>query len=183
MRVKNLTKLLLMIAENNVFIHPDVEFKRDFKLGKNIAIDKGVYVTVNCKIGDYTHISPYVTIIGGKEGYFECFGFNNIMSGARIICASDRFDDSGLFGTLIPEKLKGKQIISPVIMEEFSNIGTNSIVMPGSILRKGVLLTAGSLLIGDTEEWGVYKGNPAILVKKINSDKIIKNAKKMGYEF
>jgi acetyltransferase-like isoleucine patch superfamily enzyme len=67
-------------------------------------------------------------------------------------------------------------------MEEFSNIGTNSIVLPGSILRKGVLLTAGSLLMGDTEEWGVYKGNPAVLVKKINPEKIIKNAKLLGYE-
>ena len=67
-------------------------------------------------------------------------------------------------------------------MEEFSNIGTNSIVLPGSILRKGVLLAAGSLLIGDTEEWGVYKGNPAVLVKKINPEKIIKNAKLLGYE-
>jgi acetyltransferase-like isoleucine patch superfamily enzyme len=172
-----------MISENNVFIYSDVEFKREFKLGKNIAIDKGVYVTVNCKIGDYTHISPYVTIIGGKEGYFECLGFNNIMAGARIICASDRFDDSGLFGALIPKELKGKQIIEPVIMEEFSNVGTNAIVLPGSRLRKGVLLAAGSLLKGDTEEWGVYKGNPAVLVKKINSDTIIKNAKKLGYEF
>ena len=67
-------------------------------------------------------------------------------------------------------------------MEEFSNIGTNSIVMPGSFLRKGVLLCAGSLLIGDTEEWGVYKGNPAIIVKKINPDKILKNAKQLNYE-
>jgi acetyltransferase-like isoleucine patch superfamily enzyme len=54
-------------------------------------------------------------------------------------------------------------------------------VLPDSILRKGVLLTAGSLLLGDTEEWGVYKGNPAVLVKKINGDKIIENAKKLGY--
>ena len=66
-------------------------------------------------------------------------------------------------------------------MEEFSNIGTNAIVMPNSIIRKGVLLTAGSLLIGDTEEWGVYKGNPAVLVKKINGSKIIEKAKKLGY--
>jgi acetyltransferase-like isoleucine patch superfamily enzyme len=66
-------------------------------------------------------------------------------------------------------------------MEEFSNIGTNAIILPGSTLRKGVLLTAGSLLIGDTEEWGVYKGNPAVLIKKINGDKIIENAKKLGY--
>jgi acetyltransferase-like isoleucine patch superfamily enzyme len=167
----------------DVFIHSDVEFKIDPILGDHIAIDKGVYCTVNATIGDYVHISPYVTIIGGKNGQFECKGFNNIMAGTRIICGSDRFDGSGLFGAMIPTELKGKQIIEPVIMEEFSNIGTNAIVLPGSRLRKGVLLTAGSLLMGDTEEWGVYKGNPAILVKKIDGSKIIENAKQLGYEF
>lgn len=168
---------------NDVYIHKDAEFKIEPKLGEHIAIDKGVYVTTNSEIGSYTHISPYVTIIGGKYGKFICKGFNNIMAGARIICGSDRFDESGLFGAMIPNELKGKQIIEPVVMEEFSNIGTNAIVMPGSILRKGVLLSAGSLLMGDTEEWGVYKGNPAKLVKKINGKKIIENAKKLGYEF
>ena len=51
-------------------------------------------------------------------------------------------------------------------MEEFSNVGTNAVVMPGSHLRKGVLVTAGSLLMGDTEEWGIYKGNPAVMLLK-----------------
>jgi acetyltransferase-like isoleucine patch superfamily enzyme len=101
------------------------------------------------------------------------------MAGARIICGSDRFDDSGLFGALIPKELKGKQIIEPVIMERFSNIGTNSIVLPGSILREGVLLAAGSLLIGDTVPWGVYKGNPAKLIKVIDGSKIKENAKQL----
>lgn len=165
----------------NIFRHNDSEFKIEPEFGDNIAIDKGVYVTVNAKIGSYTHISPYVTIIGGKKSYFECKGYNNIMAGARIVCGSDRFDDSGLFGAMIPEELKGRQIIKPVIMEEFSNVGTNSIVLPGTILRKGVLLSAGSLLMGDTEEWGVYKGNPAVLVKKINPSKILENAKKLGF--
>ena len=104
------------------------------------------------------------------------------MSGARIVCSSDRFDGTGLFGALIPKELKGRQITKPVIMQEFSNIGTNSIVLPGSILRRGVLLAAGSLLMGDTEEWGVYKGNPAVLTKKIDPSKILENAKKMGFE-
>lgn len=166
----------------DVLVHSDAEFKRGVEYGDHIAIDKGVYSTVRCKIGSYTHISPYVTIVGGVDGYFECMGFNNIMAGARIVCGSDRFDDSGLFGSMIPKEYKGKQIIAPVIMEEFSNIGTNAIVLPGTRLRRGVLLTAGSLLIGDTEEWGVYQGNPATLKKKINGTKIIKNAKKLGYE-
>ena len=82
---------------------------------------------------------------------------------------------------MIPNHLKGKQIIEPIVMEEFSNVGTNSVVMPGAVLRKGVLLAVGSVLFGDTEEWGVYKGNPAKLVKKIDPKRIIENAKELGY--
>jgi len=168
----------------DVILDNDIVIKQNqsTSIGNHVAIDKGFYCTTNLTIGNYVHISPYVTIIGGKEGVFISKGFNNIMAGARIICGSDRFDDSGLFGSMIPKELKGTQIIKPVIMEEFSNIGTNSIVLPGSILRKGVLLSSGSLLMGDTVEWGVYKGNPAVLVKKIDPTKILKNAKELGYE-
>ncbi len=167
----------------DVMINNNVNISRPnlVTLGDHIAIDYGFHCTTSLELGDYTHIGPHVSCVGGVKGKFTTKGFNNVMAGARIICGSDRFDDSGLFGCLIPDELKGEQIIKPVIMEEFSNIGTNSIVLPGSRLRKGVLLTAGSLLIGDTEEWGVYKGNPAVLVKKIDGKKILKNAKKLGY--
>jgi len=151
-------------------------------MGDHIAIDYGFHCTTGMELGDYLHIGPHVSCIGGKDGMLITKGFNNIMAGARIVCGSDRFDDSGLFGALIPKELQGRQIIKPIIMEEFSNVGTNAIVMPGSRLRKGVLLTAGSLLMGDTEEWGIYKGNPAVLIKKIDGSKIIENAKKLGYE-
>jgi acetyltransferase-like isoleucine patch superfamily enzyme len=157
--------------------HPEL-----ITIGDHIAIDFGFYCTTKLELGNYIHISPYVTCIGGKTAKFIAKGFNNIMSGARIICGSDRFDDSGLFGAMIPKELKGKQIIGEVIMQEFSNIGTNAIVLPNSTLRMGVLLTAGSVLIGDTEEWGVYKGNPAILIKKIDGNKIIEKAKILGYD-
>ena len=173
-----------MIKGNDVIISDDVLFRRPnlVTIGDHVAIDFGFYCTTKLNIGNYVHISPHVTCIGGENGEFIAKGFNNIMAGARIICSSDRFDDSGLFGALIPKELKGNQITKPVIMEDFSNIGTNAVVLPGSILRKGVLLTVGSVLIGDTEEWGVYKGNPAVLIKKINGDKIIQNAKKLGYK-
>jgi acetyltransferase-like isoleucine patch superfamily enzyme len=166
---------------NDIYVSRDCVIKRPqlCKFGSHIAIDRGFYCTTSMEIGDYVHIGPYVTCVGGEKGKFVAEGFNNVMSGARIICVSDRFDGSGLFGALIPENLKGKQVIAPVVMEEFSNIGTNSIVLPGSILRKGVLLAAGSLLMGDTEEWGVYKGNPAVIVKKIDPKQILINARKL----
>jgi acetyltransferase-like isoleucine patch superfamily enzyme len=182
-------KLVLIIKQftnmfkvgDDVIIDFDVVLKRPelVLIGSHVAIDKGFYCTTNLEIGDYVHISPYVTCIGGKHGIFIIKGFNNIMSGARIICSSDRFDDSGLIGSLIPDEFKGKQITKPVIMEMFSNIGTNSIVLPGSHLREGVLLCAGSLLMGDTVEWGVYKGNPAKLVKVIDKTKALENYKKI----
>lgn len=173
---------MIKVFGDDVIIDNDITAKQKLEVnGSHVAIDKGVYCSTNVFIGSYVHISPYVTIIGGKNSSFTAKGFNNIMTGVRIVCGSDRFDDSGLFGAMIPKELKGTQIIEPVIMEEFSNIGTNAIVLPGSILRKGVLLTAGSLLMGDTEEWGVYKGSPAVLVKKINPTKILENAKKLGY--
>lgn len=164
----------VILSDFNFIKNPELT-----KIGSHVAIDAGFYCTTQLVIGSYVHISPYVTIIGGKNSTFECHGFNNIMAGARIICSSDRFDDSGLFGAMIPKEFKGKQINKPVIVEEFANIGTNSIVLPGSILRKGVLLAAGSLLMSDTIEWGVYKGNPAKLVKKIDPTKILENAKKL----
>ncbi len=173
---------MIHVVGEDVLIDADVVSKQKLLVnGSHVAIDKGVYCSTNVVIESYVHISPYVTIIGGKSSSLIIKGFNNIMAGARIICGSDRFDDSGLFGAMIPQELKGTQIIEPVIMEEFSNIGTNAIVLPGTTLRKGVLLAAGSLLKGDTEEWGVYKGNPAVLVKKIDPAKILQNAKKLGY--
>jgi len=175
-----------MIHGSDVVLDKDVVFKRPelVSIGNHVAIDKGFYCTTKIELGDYIHISPYVTCIGGKNGHFIAKGFNNIMAGARVICASDRFDDTGLFGALIPAKFKGTQIVEPVIMDAFSNIGTNAVVLPGSRLRRGVLLAVGLFLIGDTEEWGIYKGNPAILVKKLKTPQtIINNAKKLGYEF
>jgi acetyltransferase-like isoleucine patch superfamily enzyme len=174
---------ILMRKGDDVYLADSCEIKRPHlcSLGSHVAIDSGFYCTIQLTLGDYIHVGPYVTCIGGKNGEFIAKGFNNIMAGARIVCGSDRFDGSGLFGAMIPDELKGRQIIKPVIMEEFSNIGTNAVVLPGSILRKGVLLTVGSVLFGDTEEWGVYKGNPAKLVKKINAEKVLLNAAKMGY--
>jgi acetyltransferase-like isoleucine patch superfamily enzyme len=176
---------LLLSVGQDVYISARAEIRRPHlsKLGSHIAIDSGFYCTTKLELGDYIHISPQVSCIGGEQGSFTAKGFNNIMAGARIICVSDRFDDSGLFGALIPEKYLGKQIKKPVVMEPFSNLATNAVLLPGSILREGALLSIGSVLMGDTEPWTVYKGNPAVAVKKIDGSKAISHAKELGYEF
>lgn len=168
----------VIISETAVFKRPDLIY-----LGSRVAIDYGFYCTTNIQFGDYIHVGPHVSCIGGLDGIFIAEGFNNIMAGVRIICCSDRFDDSGLFGVLIPKEYLGNQVKGPVIMEPFSNLGTNAVMLPDSRLRKGALLTVGSVLFGDTKEWGIYKGNPAKLDKVIDGRKIIECAEKLGYKF
>ena len=70
-----------MIKGDDVIIDNDVVFKRpnSIKLGNHIAIDKGFYCTTSLEIGDFVHISPYVTCIGGEMGKFIVKGFNNII--------------------------------------------------------------------------------------------------------
>ena len=172
---------MLISCGKDVIIDDFVRIKRPelVKIGNRVAIDWGFYCTTSMVLGNYTHIGPHVSVIGGKEGKLITEGFNNIMSGARIVCTSDRFDGSGLFGALIPKEFKGRQMVGTITMEKFSNVGTNAIVLPNSRLRRGVLLTAGSLLIGDTEEWGVYKGNPAVLVKKIDKNKTLEQYRRL----
>jgi hypothetical protein len=103
---------MVELIGEDILIDNDVLIKQKLKIvGSHVAIDKGFYCTSNVIIESYIHIGPYVTIIGGKDSSFISKGFNNIMAGARIICGSDRFDGSGLFGAMIPKELKGKQII------------------------------------------------------------------------
>ena len=53
----------ILIGSEDVYIHDDVEFRQRYSIGNHVAVDKGVYCSTNIDIGDYVHISPYVTII------------------------------------------------------------------------------------------------------------------------
>jgi len=155
-----------------------------FQVGDHVAIDYGFYCTTKLALGDYVHIGPHVSCIGGVDVGFIAKGFNNIMAGARIICASDRFAGLGIGGALIPDEYRGAVMKGNIIMEPFSNIGTNAIVMPGAHLAMGVMVSVGSVLFpGPTKPWGIYKGNPAKYVKRIRQETILLNAKAMGYEY
>lgn len=51
-----------------------------------------------------------------------------------------------------------------IIVEDDVWIGANCVLLDGAVLRRGVVLAAGSLVRGPLEEYGVYGGNPLKLV-------------------
>lgn len=168
----------------DTFISKAVEIRRPYlvEVGSHTAIDSGFYCTVAAEIGDYVHIAPYVTAIGGASGFWKMSHFATLAAGSRIICGSDGHLGVGLVGPTIPDPYKDTVKVAPVVFEMFANVGTNVVIMPGVTLGQGTVVGSNSLVTKSTEPWTIYAGSPARPIKKRPRDKMISYASKLGYE-
>lgn len=174
---------LLRSCGEDVFISANVEIRRPHlvTVGNHSVIDTGFYCTVEADIGDYVHIAPYTTAIGGAKGLLRMGHFSSIAAGSRIICGSDEHLGYGLPGPTIPPEFHDKLIFAPVVFEIFANIATNVVILPGVTLGEGSVVGACSLVTKSTEPWTIYYGVPARPVKSRPKEKMIAAAKAMGY--
>lgn len=175
----------LLECGKDVFISQNVEIRRPelLEIGDHVAIDSGFYLTTQAKLGDYIHIAPYVTIIGGAKGIIKMGHFSTIAAGSRIITGSDGHMGEGLVGPTIPEPYKDLVKHAPVIFCDFVNIGTNVVVHPGVVLAEGSVVGSMSLLTRSTEPWTIYAGIPARPIKERPRDKMIDYSKELGYSY
>jgi acetyltransferase-like isoleucine patch superfamily enzyme len=172
----------LAAVGQDVFISANVEIRRPhlLRLGSHLAIDSGFYCTTGAQLGDYIHIGPYVTIIGGEPARLEMAGFNTIGAGSRILCASDEFLGNGLVG-MAPPEFRDVVRVEPVVFERFASLGTNVVVHPGVTLAEGSVVGSCSLVTRSTRPWTIYRGIPARPWKKRPRKKMIEAARKLGY--
>lgn len=167
----------------DVFVSANVEIRRPHlvTIGNHVAIDTGMYLTTAAEIGDYIHIGPYVTVIGGARGLLRMGNFTSIAAGSRLICVSDLFTGEGLIATPGISEEYTVHKVAPIVFEDFVNVGTNAVIMPGVTLGVGSAVGACSLLTKDTEPWTIYMGTPARPVKVRPKKKMLEYAKKLGY--
>lgn len=155
------------------------------EFGNHSAIDSFFYSTVPLFIGDYVHIAPHVSVIGGSESSLTMEHFTFLATGTRVVCGSEDYTSGGLMGATIPSEHKAPTKIAPVKFEIFSGCGANSVIMPGVTIAMGSKIGAGSVVTKSTEPWGIYVGSPARLVKFIDEparDKTLEHARLMGYD-
>jgi galactoside O-acetyltransferase len=176
------TSQLLSCGEG-VFISGSVEIRRPHlvRVGSHVAIDSGVYLTTAANIGDYTHLSPYLTIIGGAQSKLILEDFVTIAAGSRLICGSDRFMGDGFTSVTAPEEFRDTVDFGTIRCERFAGLGTNVVVMPNVTIGEGSVVGACSLVTKDTEPWTVYVGVPARAVKIRPREKMLEYAKRLGY--
>ena len=175
----------LKSSGTDVFINKNVEIKNPqlAELGNHVAIDYGFYCTTPLKIGNYVHIGPHVTIVGGKKTSIKVGSFCTIAAGCRLICASEKLMGQGLAGYGFPKEYADEIDYKPIIIEDFVSIATNSIIFPGSRIREGCVIGAGSIVKGETEPWTVYLGVPARPIKARPKKKMLEFARKLGFPY
>jgi acetyltransferase-like isoleucine patch superfamily enzyme len=175
---------LLKQAGIDNFISPNVEIRRPalFSIGSHCAIDSGFYCTVTVEFGDYIHIGPHVTVIGGVQGLLRMGHFTNIAAGGRVVCGTDEYLGYGLIGpNSVPKELRDKLIFKPVIFENFANVGTNVVIHPGVTLAEGSVVGSCSLVTKDTEPWTIYAGTPARPIRMRPKEQMLSKARELGY--
>ena len=150
------------------------------KFGDHISIDMCVYCSVKLYLGNWVHIAPLTSIIGGVKSSLKIGNFAGISTGARIVCGSEDFVNS-LLG-FMPEEFK-TDVYGSNVIKDFAWVGAGAIVLPDIVMAEGSVLGAGAVLTKNTEPWMVYVGNPAKAIKMRNKELILENAKKLGYEY
>lgn len=106
-------------------------------------------------IGEHCYLNPNTTVYSGNGVFLDDYV---LIAPGCVIAASNH-----AFGELdTPMRLQG---FTPsrggVHIERDVWVGANSVLLDGTLIGTGAIITAGSIVSGEVEPYGIYGGNPA----------------------
>jgi len=134
-----------IIIEDSAFIDSFVKIKPaggkgDVRIGKNTYINSGtvIYTGNGVKIGDNVLIAANCTLASLNHEYRSK-------------------DKKILKQGFMPSK-------GGILIENDVWIGANTVILDGTIIRRGAVVGAGSVVRKELKEYGIYAGNPIRLI-------------------
>lgn len=125
------------------------------KVGRNVLIKPNVNIKYPwlLEIGDNVWLGEEVWIDNLAK---VTIGNNVCLSqGAMLLCGNHDY-----------KKETFDLIVKPIVLEDGVWVGAKSVVCPGVTMKSHSILAVGSVLTKDAEAYGIYQGNPAVMVKK-----------------
>ncbi|MGD8447420.1 MAG: acyltransferase [Desulfobacterales bacterium] len=144
---------------------------RDVEFGENVTIVGPVNI-YECKIGDDCFIGPFVEIqkdvVIGNRSKIQSHAFvcelveigDDCVVSHGVMFINDPFANGGPAGG-------NKDLWKATHIGDHVSIGTNSTILPVNICDH-VVIGAGSVVIKDIEVPGIYAGNPARLIRRMD---------------
>ena len=125
------------------------------KIGRGMIIKPGVNIKYpwRLNIGDYSWLGEDVWIDNIAEVKIES---NVCISQGAYICTGNH---NWALKHFPLETLK-------IVIEEGAWIGAKAIIGPGVTVKSHSVIAIGSVVTKDTEPYTIYKGNPAVSIKK-----------------
>lgn len=133
------------------------------EIGHNVRIDDFCVLSGNIKIGSNIHISAYCALYGAF-GITMCDN-TGLSPRATIFSSMDDFSGDFLIGP-IHDKTEINIQGGTVVLEEYVQIGSGSILFPKVRVSKGSVVGAMSLVNKSLDEWGIYAGIPVKRIKE-----------------
>ncbi len=145
---------------------------RDVEFGKNVKVIEPVNM-YECTIGDDTFIGPFVEIqkdvIIGKKCKIQSHSFicelvsigDHCFIGHGVMFINDLFQTGGPADG-------DKNLWKSTYIGNHVSIGSNATILPITICDH-VVIGAGAVVTKDITQPGIYAGNPAKLIRKLNN--------------
>jgi galactoside O-acetyltransferase len=164
---KQLLNLNFKSLGENVLISDKVSLynTKNISIGSNVRIDDFSILSAGdggIIIGNFVHISCFTSLIGNEKIIIG--DYCGISSRTSIYSSSDDYSGEFLFGPMISNDLK-KVDSSPVIVQDYSIIAANCMIMPGVVIGEGVATGAFTFINKSLDSWSVYIGIPAKKIK------------------
>ena len=135
----------------------------NIEIGSNVRIDDFCILSGNIQIGNYVHISAFSALYG-KFG-IEISDYCGISPRSTLFSATDDFSGEYMISPMVPKECTNI-IGGRIVLNKFSQIGANSIIMPGIEFEEGAVCGAFSFVNKNLEKWTINTGIP---IKKIKN--------------
>jgi len=143
----------------------------DVLLGNNVVIYNPQLVNIfGCKIGDNSFVGPFVEITRNT-----IIGKNCIIESHSFLCDSVYLEDDVFIshGVMFTNDLYPKVGVHvkylKTIIKKGASIGTNATIIAGVTVGQYSIIGAGAVVTKNVEDYSIYAGNPARLLKKFIS--------------
>lgn len=154
-----ITNILVIKNSLNPFSYFKILTLRFFgaKIGKGVVIKPSVNIKYPWKlaIGNYSWIGENVWI----DNLSEVVIGNNccISQGAMLLCGNHDYS-----------KETFDLFVKPIVLEDGVWIGAKAVITPGTVSRSHSMITTSSVSKGEMKEFTIYRGNPAIEIRRRN---------------
>lgn len=166
-----------IVSPNSRIRHPE-----EFVTGPDSIVDDYCYFSTRVRIGRSTHIASGCSVAGGRDWQFTIGDFCSLSSGVKIWCTSDDFVNDLV--TVIPqglEQVKTHLIAGDVTLENYTAVGSNSVVMPRNTVPEGAVIGALSFVPAAFafRPWSVYAGTPIRWIGPRNRESVMNQVRSL----